>query len=68
MEYLKEKGSRQSSQMKMKLLSKILKCASGCARMISWLIKICRNKLMFGVLIAIQEMCLLAEDGKSIII
>jgi len=54
--------------MKMKLLSKILKCASGCARMISWLIKICRNKLMFGVLIAIQEMCLLAEDGKSIII
>ena len=68
MESLIEKRSRQSSQMKMKLISKIRKCVLGCARMIFWLIKICRNKLMFGVLIAIQEMCLLAEDGKSIII
>ena len=54
--------------MKKKKKLKILKCALGCARMISWLTKICQNKRIFGVLIVIQEMCLLAKDGKSIII
>ncbi len=68
MESLIEKGNRQSSLMKRKIMSKIRKCVLGCVKMISWLIKICRNKQMFGVLIVIQEMFLLAEDGKSIII
>ena len=61
-------GRVASSPVKKRMSLEIRKCALAFVKMIFWLIKICRNKLMFGVLIVIQGMFLREKDGKSIII
>ena len=61
-------GKVWNSPEKKRMSLEIRKFVLAFVRMIFWLIKICRNKLMFGVLIVTRGMSLREKDGMSIII